>query len=50
MLFYGGKVLRKGGWTGIVASAVRLIGQLHKAQTQEAVTDSSNQYSTLNKC
>lgn len=29
---------KKGGWTGIVAPAVRPSEQAHKAQTQEAAT------------
>lgn len=38
MLFYGRRAIKKGGWTGIVAPAVRPSEQAHKAQTQEAAT------------
>lgn len=42
MLFYGRRVFRKGGWTGVVAPAVRPTGQPHTAQTQEAATVTVN--------
>lgn len=38
MFFYGRRVIRKGGWTDIVAPAVRPSEQAHKEQTQEAAS------------